>query len=101
MRKRTRKSAEESRKDAKEKLNARLVRQTLRGYTRADRLMQEERRARLERLTIEEARRIFDELHQDAERWKQFGGDIDALERRRTAGKIRGRRIFVRAARGV
>ena len=60
--------------------------------------MQEERRARLAHLTIEEARRIFDELHQDADHWKQFGGDIDALEQRRTASKIKGRRIFMRAA---
>jgi hypothetical protein len=86
----------EKRGKIKSKLNKRLVRQTLKGYARADKSIQQERHAWLAQLTAEEARRIFDELHQDADKWKQFGGDLKALEERRTASKIRGRRIFMR-----
>ncbi len=87
-----------TRKDARQviKMNKRLVRQTLRGYARADKSIQRERREWLAHLTTEQARRLFDELHQDADKWKQFGGDLKALEDRRIAGKIKGRRIMMR-----
>ncbi len=77
-------------------LNKRLVRQTLRGYARADKSIQRERREWLAHLATEQARRLFDELHQDADKWKQFGGDLKALAERRVASKIEGRRIFMR-----
>ncbi len=86
----------EKRGKIKSKLNKRLVRQTLRGYARADKSNQQERHLWLAKLTTEDARRIFDELHQDADKWKQFGGDVKALEERRTASKIKGRRILMR-----
>jgi hypothetical protein len=78
------------------KLNKRLVRQTLRGYARADKFFRQERRAWLSRLTIEQAREIFDDLHHGGDDWKRFGGDLTALEKRRIASKIKGRRIFMR-----
>ena len=90
---RTRTNTEKTRT---EKINKRLVRQTLRGYARADKSIQRERREWLAHLTTEQARRLFDELHQDADKWKQFGGDLKALEERRIASKIKGRRILMR-----
>lgn len=82
----------------KEKLNKRWVRQLLRGYRALNKITAAERRAWLERMTVEEARKIFDELHQDTDRWKEYGGDLAALEQRRLAGKIQGRQFFTRAA---
>jgi hypothetical protein len=67
----------------KQKLNKRWVRQMLRGYRALNKITAAERRAWLERMTVEEARKIFDELHQDTDRWKEDGGDLDALEQRR------------------
>lgn len=80
------------------KLTKRAVRQMVRGYARTNKSIQNERRAWLTRLTMEEARRLFDELHQNAEQWKQFGGDLGALEKRRMASKIAGRRVMARVA---
>jgi len=87
-----------TRANTEKKLNKRAIRQTLRGYARADKFNQQERRAWLSRLTIDQARQIFDDLHQDADDWKRFGGNLQALEQRRTASKIEGRRIFMRLA---
>jgi len=80
------------------KLNKRLVRQTWRGYARASKSIQKERRVRLASLTMDEARRMFDDLHQNGDDWKRFGGDLQALERRRMEGKIQMRRILDRLA---
>ena len=71
----------------------------LRGYKETNKFTDAERRAWLERITDDEARRVFDELHQDADRWKESGGDLMALERFRIASKVKGRRLFVQAAR--
>jgi len=54
---------------------------------------------RIPLLTLEEARKIFDDLHQNADDWKKNGGDLEALERHRIASKAKGRRIFLRLAR--
>jgi hypothetical protein len=86
----------QSRTNAEKKLNKRAIRRTLRGYARANKSIEAEKRAWLSRLTIEQARQVFDDLHQDADAWKQFGGDLQALEQRRIASKIAGRRIFMR-----
>lgn len=82
----------------KSKLDARAVRQMLRGYRRANKVTREEERAWLERLSIEDARQLFDALHQDAERWQREGGDLDALAHRRLADKIRGRQILMQVS---
>jgi hypothetical protein len=82
----------------KKKLNKRLVRQTLHGYARANKSIQMERRVWLANLTMAEAHRIFDELHQNADDWKRFGGDLEALENRRISGKIQMRKIMARLA---
>jgi len=82
--------------NAGKKLNKHAIRQTLRGYVRADKFIEQEKRAWLSHLTIEQAREIFDDLHQGADDWKRFGGNLAALEQRRIASKIKGRRIFMR-----
>jgi hypothetical protein len=82
----------------KQSVNRQAMRHTLRGYARADKSFQRERREWLARLSIADARRIFDALHQNADDWKKFGGDLNLLEERRVASKIRGRRIFSRTA---
>jgi len=86
----------QTRTNAEKKLNKRAIRQTLRGYARADKLIQQERRAWLAHLTIEQAREIFDFLNQDTDDWKKFGGNLSAIEKRRMESKIEGRRIFAR-----
>ena len=88
-----------TRNNVEEKLSKRIVRQMLRGFKETNKFTAAERRAWLERITVEEARRVFDELHQDADRWKESGGDLAALERHRIASKLKGRRLFVQAAR--
>lgn len=85
-----------TRVNAEKKLNKRAIRQTLRGYARADKIFRRERRAWLSCLTIEQARQIFDFLNQEADDWKKFGGNLSAIEKRRMEGKIEGRRIFAK-----
>ena len=80
-------------------LNKRKVKQALRGYQLANKVIEAERRAWLERLTFEQARAIFDQLHQDADRWKKEGGNLAALERRRIKGSVQGRQVYIRLAR--
>mgnify|MGYP001107990361 FL=1 len=75
------------------KLDRRLLKQTLYGYQLVNRFTEAERRSWLEHLSLEEARQIFDDLHQNADDWKKDGGDLETLERRRLAGKMNGRRI--------
>lgn len=81
------------------KLDKRRVNRTLRGYRLVNRIAEAERHAWLRHLTLEEARKIFDDLHQNADDWKKNGGDLEALERHRIASKAKGRRIFLRLAR--
>ncbi|MBI5651895.1 MAG: hypothetical protein HZC40_15885 [Chloroflexi bacterium] len=87
-----------NKREEKQVVNHQLIRQTLEGYARADKSIQRERRQWLARLTVADARRIFDELNQNMNDWKKFGGDLKSLEARRIASKIRGRRIFTRMA---
>ncbi len=58
-----------------------------------------ERRTRLAQMSIEEARLEFDELNQEGDRWKQFGGDLEALAELRIEGKIKARRMLDQLAR--
>ncbi|MBI3914174.1 MAG: hypothetical protein HY327_08330 [Chloroflexi bacterium] len=81
------------------KVNARLVRQWLRGQKVMNKITQAERRAWLQQLTVEAARQVFDDLHGNADDWKKFGGNMDALERRRVLEKAQGRCVFLRVAR--
>ncbi len=53
-----------------------------------------ERRTRLAQMTVEQARLEFDELNQEGDRWKQFGGDLEALAELRIEGKIKARRML-------
>lgn len=80
------------------KLDKRLVNQTLRGYQLVNKITDAERRAWLGHMSIEEARKIFDELHQNADDWKKNGGDLEALERQRVNSKVQGRRAYIRLA---
>ena len=72
------------------KLNKRLVKQTLRGYQLVNKITEAERRVWLEHMSIEEARKIFDELHQ--------GADLEAVERQRINSKVQGRQPYIRLA---
>ncbi len=89
MKKRARKEVK-----ARDTLNRGVLLKWLRGQRVMNRITDAERRVWLERLTIEEARQIFDDLNQLGDRWKEHGGDLEALERRSVEGKIEGRRIF-------
>ena len=80
------------------KLNKRLVKQTLRGYQLVNKITEVERRVWLEHMSIEEARKIFDELHQGADDWKKDGGDLEAVERQRINSKVQGRQPYIRLA---
>jgi hypothetical protein len=75
-----------------------LVKRTIAGYKKGNRISAAENRAWLEHLSIEEARKIFDELHQKADDWKKHGGNVKALEKRWIESKVKGRKIFIRLA---
>ena len=81
------------------KLSKNLVKRTIAGYKKVNQISAAEKRNRLEYLTIEEARRVFDDLHQKAGDWKMYGGNLRLLEKRWTDSKVRGRKIFIRLAR--
>jgi hypothetical protein len=83
----------------KSKLSKKLVKRTITGYRKVNKISAAENRNWLENLSIEEARMIFDDLHQKADDWKRNGGDLRALEKRRIDSKVKGRKIFIRLAR--
>jgi hypothetical protein len=89
----------EKRGKIKSKLNKRLVRQTLKGYARADKSIEAEKRAWLQTLTAEQSWELFDELF---EAWEQLRPYRDAgwenLEKRRLEEKIALRRVLDRVA---
>ena len=91
---------EQTQKNAgKTKLNKRLVRQWLRGLRAMNNITQAERRAWLMGLSVAQARQVFDDLNQLGDRWKESGGDLETLERRRVESKIAGRHLFLKIAR--
>ena len=80
---------------AMEKLDAEIVRQTMRGYAEVNRITDAERRARLEKMTIPESLHRFDDLYQT---WlltgARAGGDLDAVARLRQEHHHTVRRAF-------
>ena len=76
-----------------------LVKRTIAGYKQVNKISAAQNRAWLEHLSIEEARKIFDDLHQKADDWKKNGGNLRVLEKRWTDSKVKGRKIFIRLAR--
>ena len=81
------------------KMNKNLVKRTIAGYKKVNRISAAENRAGLEHLSVEEARKIFDDLHQKADDWKLNGGNLRLLEKRWADSKVKGRKIFIRLAR--
>lgn len=85
---------------AERKLNARLVRQMLRGYRRMNEFTQAEERTWAARLTEKESRKIFEELYSV---WEKMGacagGNWQAVERLRLAESLKTQRLFAQAAR--
>jgi hypothetical protein len=75
-----------------------LVKRTIAGYRKVNKINAAENRTLLEHLSIEEARKIFDDIHQKADDWKKHGGNVRALEKRRIESKVKGRKIFIRLA---
>ncbi len=63
------------------KLNKRIVKQTLRGYKRANRFIEEERRAQLQKLTHEQSWAIFDDLYRTWERMGKRGHEGQVTRR--------------------
>ncbi len=47
----------------------------------------------------EQARQVFEDLNQLGDRWKEHGGDLEALEQQNVQSKIEGRRFFLKMAR--
>jgi hypothetical protein len=80
------------------KLNKRKVEQTLRGYKLVNKITEAERHSWLQTMSIEDARKIFGDLHQNAEDWKKNDGNLRALERQRIASKVKGRKVYFRLA---
>ncbi len=81
-------------------LKKRTVKKTLQGYARASKWIETERRARLTRLSEQEAWAMFDDLYRTWEQLgKNAGGDWQALEERRIAEKVALRRTLDRFAR--
>jgi hypothetical protein len=76
------------------------VSQAFSGYRRANKTTRAEEREWAMRLTLEESRRVFEELYLA---WEQTGahtgGDWAAVERARTEESLRVQRKFVRLAR--
>jgi hypothetical protein len=81
------------------KMSKNLVKRTIAGYKKVNKISAAENRTWLENLSIEEARKIFDDLHQKADDWKRNGGNLKVLEKRRIDSKVKGRKIFIRLAR--
>ena len=81
------------------KISKNLVRRTIAGYKKVNKVSAAAKRTWLEHLSIEEARKIFDDLHQKADDWKKNGGNLRVLEKRWTDSKVKGRKIFIRLAR--
>jgi hypothetical protein len=79
-------------------LNERLVKQTLHGYRLVSKITEAERRSWLQTMSVEDSRKIFDDLHQNAEDWKKNDGNLEALERLRIASKVKGRKVYLRLA---
>jgi hypothetical protein len=86
--------------NVKKKLNKRAIRQTLRGYARADKFIEQEKRVWLRRLTPEQSWALFDELYRA---WSHLsstrGGEWPIMEKSRLEEKIALRRALDRAAR--
>jgi len=80
------------------KISKELVKRTIAGYKKVNKISAAENHAWLENLSIEEARKIFDDLHQKADDWKKQGGNLRVLEKRRIESKVKGRKIFFRLA---
>jgi len=83
----------------KSMMSKNLVKRTIAGYKKANQINAAENRTWLENLSLEEARKIFDDLHQEADDWKKNGGNLKGLEKRRIDSKVKGRKIFIRLAR--
>ena len=81
------------------KMSKNLVKRTIAGYRKVNKISAAENRTWLEHLSIEEARKIFDDLHQKADGWKKNGGNLRGLEKRWIDSKVKGRKVFIRLAR--
>jgi hypothetical protein len=102
MKKRARNIAKGTQKGTKEKLNARLVRQWLRGQKAMNKITQAEERVWAARLTPRQARQLFHELNS---LWEKSGsradGNWEAVERLRFKETLRTQRRFVLLARRI
>ena len=88
-----------TRVNAEKKLNKRAIRQTLRGYARADKFIEQEKRAWLQSMTPEQSWALFDELFGAwAHLSSMRGGEGRILEKSRLEEKIALRRALDHAA---
>ncbi len=86
----------------KKKLNKQLVRQTLRGYARANKFIEAEKRAWLSRLTPKESWELFDDLYRSWKQMRKKSSDgWKTLEQRRLEEKVALRRTLDRAAKKI
>lgn len=83
----------------KSKLDARAVRQMIRGYRRANQVTREEERAWATQLTSRQARQIFIELCRVWEHGKTSAPEKHTLEQLEIARARREQQIWVRLAR--
>lgn len=80
------------------RMSKNLVKRTIAGYKKGNKIKVAENRIWLQHLSIIEARKIFDDLHQKADDWKKHGGKLRVLEKRWVESKVKGRKIFIRLA---
>lgn len=85
--------------NGREKLTRSFLVKWLRGQRAMNRFTEAERRAWLQGLTVEQARQVFDELNQMGDSWKEHGGDLKTLDRRRVESKLEARRLFMKIER--
>lgn len=92
-------NAEKRGKEKAGQMNKRLVRQTLRGYARADKFIEAEKRAWLPGLTPQQAWKLFDELFSAREQLRpRRDAGWKNMEKRRLEEKVSLRRLLDRAA---
>lgn len=58
------------------KMSKNLVKRMIAGYKKVNKINAAEKHTLLENLSIEEAMKIFDDLHQKADDWKKHGGNV-------------------------
>jgi hypothetical protein len=80
------------------RMSKNLIKRTIAGHKKGNKISAAENRTWLEHLSIAEARKIFDDLHQKADDWKKHGGNLRVLEKRWIESKVKGRKIFIRLA---